>query len=130
MNRERYKKFLEQVREDGFLLSNVPYRYRTLKLCQEAVKTDGGALWFVPKKHQTNQTLILAINQDPTMIHEIPTKRLTKEFFLQFLNTVDVSSARLPRQYISSPEFQEAYTEYLETNNIKLYKTDEDCIEK
>jgi len=66
--------YLADIKNNGLLLDEVPYKEITAKLCLAAVKQNGLALEFVPPEMMTEELCFAAIQNDGWALQHVPSE--------------------------------------------------------
>jgi uncharacterized protein (TIGR02145 family) len=76
---EEYEKYLEEVKENGLALENVPEALKTAEMCMAAVENEGLALGDVPEALKTAEMCMAAVKNDGLALDFAPEALKTLE---------------------------------------------------
>lgn len=76
------KKYLSDVRKNGWKLRYVPEEKKSLEICLYAVQTDGCALKYVPKEKRRLEICLTAVRRSGWMLGFVPIEKRTLEICL------------------------------------------------
>jgi len=74
---DKYNKYLERLKQDGYAFEYVPKKYITEELVKIAVNQDGDVLEYVTDEYKTEEIIFMA---QQTILHysDIPTELATR----------------------------------------------------
>ena len=133
-----YKDWLENVRENGYLLCKVPKEFLTSELCLAAVKSSGVALRFVPEEIRTVEICLAAIKKCGWGLESTPEEIKTPELCLAAvtrsysLNFKNVPEIFLKKEFCPKTiGFELNIKEFSNKDEIKkIFLTDQELLAK
>ena len=98
---KKLKSWLGKVRQDGNLLSKVPEKFKTYKVCLASVKQEGAALEYVPESMMNKEICFEAIRNNGWSLEFVPLEFADFEMYETAVGQFGGALKFVPKEFIN-----------------------------